>query len=263
MYGFPKGQKQESQPFEIAPTSGDTFTAFLRTYTVKDGRPTPDFNQGETITFGEEPLSAQRVPANSGEYVAGFLVRDISGHFSYDYRDITVDNSGAGQQPAQPEEPAAPAQGTQSGTLAFSSPEGKFALEYPDTWQTLDTGKSQIYFYDPAETSMSFSSVEYFAVEQAPAEANAAILNAFEGILAKEQDFQRGETSEIDIAGQKGQAFKYAYTNKDGQALSGAAIVVTSPNTGLSYVLTVQSLTSDWENETATFNKVIDSFRIE
>jgi hypothetical protein len=264
IYGFPKGQKQEAQPFEIRPTPGDTFTAFLRTYTVKDGRPVPDFNQGETITFGDQPLAAQRVPAKSGDYVAGFLVRDISGHFSYDYKDIQVDNSGAGQVTPQPQQDQpTPAQGTQSGTLAFNSAEGKFALEYPGAWQTLDTGKSQIYFYDPAETSMSYVSVEYFSAGKPPEEANPTILKAYENILAKEQDFQRGDTSEIDVAGQKGQAFKYAYTNKDGKALTGVAIVVTSPSSGLSYVLTLQSLTSDFEKETDTFNKVLDSFKIE
>jgi hypothetical protein len=263
IYGFPKGQRAETQPFEIAPTPGDSFTALLRTYTIKDGRPVPDFNPGETITFGDQPLTALRVPANSGAYVAGFLVRDIAGHFSYEYKDITVDNSGAGQVDPQAQEQPTAGPGTQSGTLAFNSAEGKFTLEYPAAWQTLDTGKSQVYFYDPAESSKTYISVEYLSVKQAPAAANAALLKAYEDILAKEQDFVRGESGDVDLAGQTGQAFKYTYTDKDGNALSGAAVVVTSPNTGLSYVLTVQSLATDFERETGIFNKVLDSFKIE
>ena len=66
IYGFPKGKARESQPFEITAQPGDTFTAYLRTYTIKDGRPVPDFNQGETITLGDAPLVATQVPVGSG-----------------------------------------------------------------------------------------------------------------------------------------------------------------------------------------------------
>ena len=110
IYGFPKGDKQETQPFEITPSAGDTFTARLRTYTIKDGRPAPDFNQGQTLTLGEGPLSALQVPADNGDYVAGFLVRDIAGHFNYQYLDIKVDNSGAA--------PAAPPSSSRPPALA-------------------------------------------------------------------------------------------------------------------------------------------------
>ncbi len=263
IYGFPKGQKQGVQPFEIAPMPGDTFTAYLRTYTIKNGRPVPDFNQGETITIGDQPLTALLAPANSGDYVTGFLVRDISGHFTYEYKDITVDNSGAGQvNPSNPQQPTAGPSG-QFGMLAYSSAEGKFALEYPDAWKTHDTGQSQIYFYDPADTSQTYASVEYLSVKQSPAQANQALVKAYQELLAKEQASQHGATSEVDIAGQKGQAFQYSYTDKDGHALKGAAVVVTSPNTGLSYVLTVQALASDFDKQTDTFDKVLSSFKID
>jgi hypothetical protein len=33
------------------------------------------------------------LPATAGDYVAGFLVRDTSGRFSYQYRDIRVAGS--------------------------------------------------------------------------------------------------------------------------------------------------------------------------
>jgi hypothetical protein len=263
IYGFPKGQKQETQPFEITPTTGDTFTALLRTYTIKDGRPVPDFNKGQTLTLGDGPLSAVQVPAESGDYVAGFLVRDISGHFNYQYQDVQVDNSSAAQPtaPDQPQPTAGP--GAQAGTLAYNSAEGRFGLEYPDAWQTLDTGKSQIYFYDPAEASRTYLSVEYLTVKQKPDQANQALLNAYEQILAKEQDFKRGDTGPFKVAGEQGQAFKYNYTDKDGNALTGVAIVVTSPTSSLSYVITVQSLASAWEGQADTFDKLLGSLKIE
>jgi hypothetical protein len=265
IYGFPKSNKQETQPFEIRPSAGDTFTALLRTYTMKDGRPVPDFNQGETLTLGDAPLTALQVPADNGDYVAGFLVRDISGHFSYQYLDIQVDNSGAAPNapPSQPQPTPSTGSGQGAGTLAYSNAEGKFALEYPDLWQTLDTGKSQIYFYDPAETSQTYLSVEYFATSQAPAQANQAIADAYIEILSKEEGFQHGDPVEVQIAGQPGLMFKYSYTHKDGQARTGVAIAVTSPASGLSYAIAAQALATDFDSQTDTFDKILASLTIE
>lgn len=93
IWGFPKGQgKQDSQPYELKPAPGDTFTAYTRSYTDSGGSLEPARVQGQTITFGETPLSASYAPTLSGDYVMGFLVRDIAGNFSYDYVDVTVDN---------------------------------------------------------------------------------------------------------------------------------------------------------------------------
>ncbi len=262
IYGFPKGDKQQTQPFEITPSAGDTFTALLRTYTIKDGRPVPDFNQGQTLTLGEGPLSAFQVPADNGDYVAGFLVRDISGHFNYQYLDITVENSGAAPAtPSQQQPTAGP--GAQAGTLAYSNAEGKFALEYPAAWQTLDTGKSQNYFYDPADASQTYLSVEYFATKQRPAQANQTVVDAFIKVLGKEQDFKHEDATEVKLAGQPGLMFKYSYTDKDGHALSGVAFAVTSPAGGLSYAITAQALAADFDRQADTFDKLLASITIE
>jgi hypothetical protein len=263
IYGFPKGQKQEAQPFEITGQAGDTFTAFLRTYTVKDGRPVPDFNKGETITLGDTPLSAVEVPANSGDYVAGYLVRDLSGHFSYEYADLTIDNSGAGpNNPQPPAEQPTPGPGAQAGKLSYTNAEGRFALEYPDAWQTLDTGKQQVYFYDPANTSQTFASVEYVALKQSPAQANQALVKAYIDILAKEQDFQRDDAAAVQVGGQDGLRFNYRYTDKNGNQLAGTAIAVTNPDSGLSYVLTVQALAADFDGQADTFRAILASFQM-
>ena len=262
IYGFPKGRKQESQPFEITPAAGDTFTALLRTYTVKDGKLVPDFAKGDTITFGSEPLSALQIPAANGAYVTGFLVRDISGQFSYEYKDITVDNSGAQPvNPAQPTQPAA-GPGTQSGTLAFNSADLGFSLEYPEAWQTLDSGNSQVYFYDPDKRSATFLSVDVYSMKQQPDQANQELLKQYGEALAKERDFAQGDTAPFDLAGEQGQSFKYTYTDKDGNALSGTAIVITSPTSGLSYLVTAQALTSDYDGQVDTFNAILKSMKI-
>jgi hypothetical protein len=262
IYGFPKGDKQETQPFEITPSAGDTFTARLRTYTIKDGRPAPDFNQGQTLTLGERPLSALQVPADNGDYVAGFLVRDIAGHFNYQYLDIKVDNSGAAPAAPPSQQPTA-GPGAQAGMLAYSNAEGKFAQEYPAAWRTLDTGKSQIYFYDPADTSQTYLSIEYFTTKQRLAQANQTVVDAYIKALGAEKGFQHDAATEVKIAGQPGLMFKYSYTDKGGHALSGVAFAVTSPVSSLSYAIAMQALTPDFDAQADTFDKMLASLTIE
>jgi hypothetical protein len=93
VYGFPRGQGRESQPLEINPVSGDRFTAQIRTYAVDGAQLVPGRVSGETITFGASPMRAVRSAAAPRSYVAGFLVRDIAGRFSYQYRDMRVAGS--------------------------------------------------------------------------------------------------------------------------------------------------------------------------
>ena len=67
----------------------------------------------------------------------------------------------------------------------------------------------------------------------------------------------------MKIAGQPGLMFKYSYTDKQGRALSGAAIAVTSPASGLSYAIAVQALTADFDAQGDTFDQMLDSLTIE
>jgi hypothetical protein len=91
IWGFPRvSDNQEPQPYELTPAAGDSFTAFVRTYTDTGSELEPDRQRGATIQFTDQPLQAQLGPAPAGEYVMGFLVRDISGNFSYDYVDVVV-----------------------------------------------------------------------------------------------------------------------------------------------------------------------------
>jgi hypothetical protein len=93
IWGFPRATGgQEPQPYELIPAAGDSFTAFTRAYTDANGELRPARVEGATIAFGEQPLTASLGPTADGDYVMGFLVRDIAGGFSYDYVDITVDN---------------------------------------------------------------------------------------------------------------------------------------------------------------------------
>ena len=90
IYGFGRAQNQEVQPFQISPQPGDQFTVQLRSYTDRGAQLELGKLDGGTLRFTDQPLQALRVTTPPGDYVAGFLVRDISGRYSYQYRDIRI-----------------------------------------------------------------------------------------------------------------------------------------------------------------------------
>lgn len=90
IYGFARGQNQEVQPFQISPQPGDQFTVQLRNYTDRGSQLELGKVDGATLRFTEQPLQAVHITTPPGDYVAGFLVRDISGRYSYQYRDIRI-----------------------------------------------------------------------------------------------------------------------------------------------------------------------------
>ncbi|RRR78522.1 MAG: forkhead-associated protein, partial [Candidatus Viridilinea halotolerans] len=93
IWGFPRNRdRQEPQPFELIPSPGDTFTAYMRTYTDTGASLEPGSVQGNTITFTDQPFTVDFDATLSGDYVMGFLVRDVAGNFNYAYEDIRVEN---------------------------------------------------------------------------------------------------------------------------------------------------------------------------
>jgi hypothetical protein len=89
LYGV-EGLYEVSQPFELQPTPGDRFTTQIRTYALSGAELIVGRVTGETMMLGTPPLRAVRIPAAPGNYVAGFLVRDIVGRLSYQYVDVVV-----------------------------------------------------------------------------------------------------------------------------------------------------------------------------
>jgi len=106
-------------------------------------------------------------------------------------------------------------------------------------------------------------SVEFFPTKQRPDQANQTVVDAYIKLLGEEKDFQHGDITEVKIAGQPGLMFKYSYTNKDDRALSGVAIAVTSPTSGLSYAIAAQALAADFDGQADTFDKLLASITIE
>jgi len=266
IWGFPQAQgNQERQPYELRPAAGDTFTAYSRSYTDTGARLEPGSVEGATITFTDQPMSVSYGPTPSGDYVMGFLVRDISGNYSYDYVDVTVDNSGANNQPATPAAPATSGVGAQPGFLAYNNPGLGFQIEHPESWQPYDTGREKIVFTDPNVDDGTFFGVDVYSLGISdPAAANSEILRQLLEVIKQNPEGEvRAEEADFSAGGQPGRKIEYVVRNDDGSVSYVVAIAVTSADTGRTYLVTAEAPEATFDAQVDTFNKMLDAFVID
>ena len=65
------------------------------------------------------------------------------------------------------------------------------------------------------------------------------------------------------VAGLEGPSFTYAYTDDEGVTRTGLALAVTSQNTGLSYLIIVQAIDTEFGSQSETFTAILNSMQIE
>ena len=81
VFGF-SGEANAGAPREILPTAGDTFTVYEQWLDLDNrGRvQNVAYETGETITFGDTPITWETLDAAAGEYVVGFIIEDLDGN---------------------------------------------------------------------------------------------------------------------------------------------------------------------------------------
>ncbi len=91
VFGFTNAE-HTGAPREITPEQGDTFTILEQWMDLdQNGRVTETTTQpGGVLTFGEEPFTWVEQNAASGDYVIGFLVKDLDGNATEAYAQINV-----------------------------------------------------------------------------------------------------------------------------------------------------------------------------
>jgi hypothetical protein len=263
IWGFPRSTgKQEPQPYELIPEPGDSFTAFTRSYTDSGGELTPGRVEGQTITFGDQPLTANLGGTVSGEYVMGFLVRDIAGGFSYDYVDITVDNSGANNQPVPPGGVSAP--GSQAGYVTYDNAPLGFRLEHPELWEPYDTGRDKIVFYDEDAQDGVYFSVDVYSMGMEEQAANSDILRQLVELTQETAEGEiRAPEEAFSAGGRDGRKVEYVYRNQAGGLSYVVAIAVTSPESGRTYLVTIEAPEENFDAQLEIFNTILESFEVD
>ncbi len=91
VFGF-TDQNGQGAPAEIYPSQGDAFTIQQKWTDIdpSGNLQDPVTEEGSTFVFGQAMFTWEEVPAAPGEYVIGFLVRDMDGQSSQSLTQITV-----------------------------------------------------------------------------------------------------------------------------------------------------------------------------
>jgi hypothetical protein len=244
----------------LNPEPGDTFTAYIRTYTDTGASLDPGRIRGQTITFSDQPLTASFGPTISGDYVMGFLVRDIAGYYNYEFIDVTVDNSGAGGQPGggQPG-------GGQPGGGSYANSDLAFQLAIPPGWEDFDTGNDKIVFFETNANNEVYFSVDVYSLgASTPQDANIDLLNQLIDLLGSTPGGNlRVDQEDFNLAGLPGRKIEYVYTNESGGPSYAVSITITSSNTGYTYLLTAEAPEELFDSQVDMFNGMLGSLTVE
>jgi hypothetical protein len=91
VYGF-TGENGTGSPREITPTKGDSFTVYQRWMDLdQSGKVAQNALQaGETVRFGDSPITWKELDAAAGDYIVGFIVEDLDGQEYPTYGAVTV-----------------------------------------------------------------------------------------------------------------------------------------------------------------------------
>ena len=91
VYGF-SSQGATGAPREIIPQIGDTFTVLEKWMDMDEhGKVVKvTMQEGDTLTFGEQPFKWEELDAAPGEYIVGFIVEDLDGNSFPVYTQVTV-----------------------------------------------------------------------------------------------------------------------------------------------------------------------------
>ncbi|WP_322496285.1 clostripain-related cysteine peptidase, partial [Chloroflexus sp.] len=260
VWGFPRAAgKQEPQPFELTPRAGDTFTAYYRSYTDTGSGLEANRFEGQTITFGDAPLKAVRGPTLSGDYVMGFLVRDIAGNYHYSYVDVAVDNTNVPTTPGGGVIP--PAGPAQAGFQRYEGTLG-FAIDYPQNWRAFDTGNDRIIFSNRAVDDGVYVVVDvYKFVDNDPTIATRTLMEELKSVVNQQGEL-RVDVTDFQMAGLNGLKLEYAYPRDQGGNSYVVAVVVTSPNTLWTYLVMFEAPESSFDSQLELFKAILSSLVI-
>jgi hypothetical protein len=86
------GQGDTGAPRQITPQPGDTFTLLQKWLDLNSDGSVKESTteQGETLTFSDQPFEWKEQYAAAGEYIVGFSVADMDGNTTEAYTQVTV-----------------------------------------------------------------------------------------------------------------------------------------------------------------------------
>ncbi len=264
MWAFDKGTSSNPRPRELKPRAGDTFTPDILAYSTQSDSEEERTDAGESITFGDAPLTAFAGAAPSGDYVIGLMVENVAGDISDQYADVTVDSPNGAELPAIPDPAPAPQAGAKTGMLRFHDEQLGFQIDYPQQWKPSSPGTDKLTLADPGSAEGALMGVDVYALEGQPDAANRALLD---DVLATEREdagFElRQKVADIEVAGRDALRMEYIYADQDGARFHVINVAVSDEPTGAIYLLTFDAPEETFTTDVRIFDQMLASFSID
>ncbi len=229
-------------PFEIQPLPGDKFTPYWASYDA-DG----EFEYvpaNDTLSFDVVPFTFDYAPADSGTYELSLRIEDYAGNNQLSSAEIAVDN-----------------EGLDTTLRGFKEVEWGINFLFPWGWSDPTViagdpeveGDEQIVVTDPDGEISIFVS----ARENTQIDLDDAIAETF-ALLESLDDAVMGEAEVYDALGYPAVFINYQYT-LEGQARSGAYLLIDLVDTGYVYGIDFDAPTERAEEGLAILNTLLET----
>jgi hypothetical protein len=254
VFGFTSGITQAvGAPRQIIPQPGDQFTVLERgdDLTLPDDEGREKYvREGGTLTFGDTPFTIETTPAPSGNYVVGVIAEDLDGRTYEQYEGLFVVNEAAAAV---------------DGFVPYVNEDLGFALLYPETWQVEPTPADEsVDFFDPASSALVTIARRSYPDAPSPAQADSQAIQDVVDALSQAGELENlqflGDVQNYVLGAYDGQTLDFAF-DLDGQPYFGYAVAST-PVEGVTYVVLVSALDSEYDGLAAEFDDMLYSFDI-
>ena len=264
IWAFDKGGSENPRPRELKPKAGDTFTPELLSYTAKND----DFEQhssaGQPITFGSVPLVAFASDAPGGEYLVGLVVENVAGDTTDQSSQVRVERADGDAPPVIPVAAAAPETGTTAATLAFQDVDLGFQIDYPQSWEPASPGNAKVVFADPNMPDGAALSVDVYALDGKPVDANRAMLSYLLDEDGQQPGFAlRQAAMLVTLDDHDAQRVEYVYEDSDGALFHVVGVAVSDPTLDATYLITFDVPEAAFASSAATLDQILASFKLD
>jgi hypothetical protein len=250
VFGY-AGRRALGSPHQITPQSGDQFIVREQGINLRDDAPQDDFSQdGGALTFGDESLTIDAIPAPSGAYVVGVFAEDLEGEIYAEFETLFVENSTSSAV---------------DGFVPYASPDLGFAVLYPEDWEIEEeSDEATVTFYGDQGVTLAMVVRDSYPDATSAAEANQLamqdLLKSFDTAGDLEALEFVTEVEDFVLGGFDARTIDFTFA-LDGDAYYGSAIVAT-PVPGATYAFLILALDADYNGALDQFNPMLQSFDI-
>lgn len=232
------GYESDSAVSEIKPQRGEKFEPTWEFFDSEGNFITEP--SGTQLVFGNDAFTYSYQPAPSGDYYFYMYIEDMAGNSNITFTSFTVDN-----------------EGLDNNYRGFKDIQTGLNFLYPWTWlypdvTQYDDGTYGLQTSDPTgEISILVDYYYEFTSSEEVRDQAVANLEGFGATLMN-------DPQPLEVGGYPGYYVDYQYTNDSGQRF-GSQVVVYVPDTGIGYIIDVDTAEARFDEAVQVLSDVVNS----